>query len=185
MSIARRTTAFSISLGSVAAICLLDVVSAPAWADSCGRPALYWFGGGDFTTPSAIQGLGSTDPCGPAQSTDNVTFGASGYVQGGTVNFPAGSTANALIVDTSGFTFDFQSDTTITQSIGSGLSTLTIMGGNLVSTGPGGGVGGSTLIIPDNTQISTSNFGGQSIQMTGGGSVTVQGGSAGAGVNIT
>jgi fibronectin-binding autotransporter adhesin len=150
----------------------------PAWADDCGRPAIFWISGsGSFDASINFAGAGgSPTNCAPL-ATDNVTFGAypGVYPTSGTVTFAGGETVNSLLVASSGWTFALNGNINVTQGIVFGNSTLTLTGGNTIMADPSAGVlSGDALVIPDNSGFSGAKVSLLSLSMTGGGSISAQ-----------
>lgn len=161
------------------------LLPASAWAQNCGRPAIFWnTGGGDFQNPSNFTGSDGEQNCLP-QPTDNVSFGGTGFPQaGGVVNFSQAVTVNSLLVDSQGWTFSLGAPVTATTGVNFGLVSLTVMGGNTLSTSATGSIGGSTLIIPDKSSVTAGIFQINSLTMSGGGTLNVLGGATGSGANL-
>jgi T5SS/PEP-CTERM-associated repeat protein len=156
-----------------------------AWAQNCGRPAIFWnTGSGSFADQGNFTGSDGSPNCLP-QSTDNVSFGGTGFPQaGGVVTFPASVTVNSLSVDSQGWTFSLGNPVTATSGVIFGLVTLTLTGDNVLSTSATGSINGSTLIIPDKSGVTAGIFSVNSLTMSGGGNVTVLGGATGSGANL-
>ena len=161
----------------------LAAYAAPALADDCGRPAIFWISGtGSFDASMNFASAGGeVMNCAP-QATDNVTFGAYPgiFPTSGTVSFAGGESVNSLLFASSGWVLNLGGNINVTQGLVFGNSSLTVMGGNSITASSTEGVlGGSSLIIPDNSGFSGSNVNLGSLSMTGGGSISVQAGSVG------
>lgn len=156
-----------------------------AWAQTCGRPAIFWnTGQGSFADKGNFTGSDGSPNCLP-QSTDNVSFGGTGFPQaGGVVTFPDSVTVNSLLVDSQGWTFSLANPVTATAGVNFGLVTLTLTGGNVLSTSATGTINGGTLVIPDDSGITAGTFSVNSLTMSGGGTLTVLGGTTGSGANL-
>lgn len=181
-----RRNRFFLALSVPAAILLAGLMLPhSAWAQDCGHPAIFWdTGTGSFQNQDNFAGAGGKPPCDPLP-TDNVTFGGTGFPQtGGIVTFSAPRTVNSLIVASQGWTFSLGAPVTATSSLSFGLVSLTLMGGNVLSTSPTGSIIGGTLIIPDASGVAAGIYSVNSLTLSGGGTATVLGGTAGSGANL-